>query len=57
MNRTLLAALNDSERMLVAETEGDALALLDEDGPWRCTTGSARTQQVHGPTAAAPAPA
>jgi hypothetical protein len=31
MNRTLLAALNDRERMLVAETEAAALALLDED--------------------------
>jgi hypothetical protein len=32
MNKTLLAALNDSERLLVAETEPPMLALLDEDG-------------------------
>ena len=31
MNKTLLAALNDSERLLVAETEPPMLALLDED--------------------------
>jgi hypothetical protein len=31
MNASLLAALNDSERLLVAETEPDALAALDED--------------------------
>ena len=31
MNATLLAALNDAERLLVAETEPDALAVLDED--------------------------
>ncbi len=31
MNKTLLAALNSSERLLVAETEPAALALLDED--------------------------
>ena len=31
MNRTLLAALNDAERLLIAETEPAALALLDED--------------------------
>ena len=32
MNETLLAALNDAERLLVAETETAALATLDEDG-------------------------
>jgi hypothetical protein len=31
MNKTLLAALNDAERLLVDETERDALAALDED--------------------------
>lgn len=31
MNATLLAALNDAERLLVAETEPAALAALDED--------------------------
>jgi len=31
MNKSLLAALNDAERLLVAETEAAALALLDED--------------------------
>lgn len=31
MNKTLLAALNESERLLVDETERDALAGLDED--------------------------
>ena len=31
MNATLLAALNDTERLLVAETESAALASLDED--------------------------
>jgi hypothetical protein len=31
MNKTLLAALNDAERQLVAETERDALDRLDED--------------------------
>jgi hypothetical protein len=31
VNKTLLAALNDSERLLVAETETPMLALLDED--------------------------
>jgi hypothetical protein len=31
MNKKLLAALNDSERLLIAETERDALAALDED--------------------------
>ena len=31
MNKSLLAALNDAERLLVAETETAALALLDED--------------------------
>jgi hypothetical protein len=31
MNKTLLAALNDSERLLVAETEPKNLATLDED--------------------------
>ena len=31
MNATLLAALNDTERLLVAETEPAALAPLDED--------------------------
>jgi hypothetical protein len=32
MNKALLAALNDSERLLVAETELPALRSLDEDG-------------------------
>lgn len=32
MNATLLAALNDAERLLVAETEASAMAALDEDG-------------------------
>jgi hypothetical protein len=32
MNKTLLAALNDSERLLVAETELPELRKLDEDG-------------------------
>ncbi len=31
MNKTLLASLNQSDRLLVAETEPAALALLDED--------------------------
>jgi hypothetical protein len=31
MNASLLAVLNDSERLLVAETDPDALAGLDED--------------------------
>jgi hypothetical protein len=31
MNKSLLAALNDSERLLVAETEKPALEALDED--------------------------
>ena len=31
MNKTVLAALNDTERQLVAETERDALDRLDED--------------------------
>jgi hypothetical protein len=31
MNATLLAVLNDAERLLVAETEQDKLAALDED--------------------------
>lgn len=31
MNASLLAALNDTERRVVAETEPDALAALDED--------------------------
>lgn len=31
MNASLLAALNDTERLLVAETDPDALAGLDED--------------------------
>ncbi len=31
MNKTLLAALNSSERLLIAETESAQLALLDED--------------------------
>ena len=31
MEKRLLAALNDAERLLVAETEADALAALDED--------------------------
>ncbi len=31
MNKTLLAALNDAERVLVAETEPAKLAALDED--------------------------
>jgi hypothetical protein len=31
MNASLLAVLNDTERRLVAETEPDALAALDED--------------------------
>jgi hypothetical protein len=31
VNKALLAALNDSERLLVAETEPPMLALLDED--------------------------
>jgi hypothetical protein len=31
MNKTLLAALNDTERVLVAETEPKNLATLDED--------------------------
>ena len=31
MNKSTLAALNDSERLLIAETETSALALLDED--------------------------
>ncbi len=31
VNRTLLAALDDAERLLVAETERDAMADLDED--------------------------
>ena len=32
MDASLLAVLTDSERLLVAETDRDALALLDEDG-------------------------
>ena len=32
MNASLLAVLNDAERLLVAETERAALAALDEDG-------------------------
>jgi hypothetical protein len=32
MNASLLAVLNDAERLLVAETERAALATLDEDG-------------------------
>jgi hypothetical protein len=32
MNASLLAVLNDAERLLVAETERDQLAALDEDG-------------------------
>lgn len=31
MNKTLLASLNSSERLLIAETETPQLALLDED--------------------------
>jgi hypothetical protein len=31
MNKTLLASLNQADRLLVAETEPKALALLDED--------------------------
>jgi hypothetical protein len=31
MNATLLAALNDAERLLVAQTERAELAALDED--------------------------
>lgn len=31
VNASLLAALNDSERLLVAQTEADAVAALDED--------------------------
>ena len=31
MNKTLLASLNQADRLLVAETETKALALLDED--------------------------
>ncbi|MGX7678174.1 hypothetical protein ACSMXN_04670 [Jatrophihabitans sp. DSM 45814] len=31
MNKAMLAVLNDSERLLVAETASDALAQLDED--------------------------
>jgi hypothetical protein len=31
MNASLLAVLNDAERLLVAETERDSLATLDED--------------------------
>ncbi len=31
MNASLLAVLNDAERLLVAETERDQLAVLDED--------------------------
>jgi len=31
MNKTLLASLNQADRLLVAETEAAALALLDED--------------------------
>jgi len=31
MNASLLAVLNDAERLLVAETERDKLAVLDED--------------------------
>ena len=31
MNASLLAVLNDAERLLVAETERDQLAPLDED--------------------------
>ncbi|HXW44996.1 MAG TPA: hypothetical protein VEL03_09425 [Streptosporangiaceae bacterium] len=31
MDATLLAALNDAERLVVAETERDSLAALDED--------------------------
>ncbi len=31
MEKRLLAVLNDAERLLVAETEADALAALDED--------------------------
>jgi hypothetical protein len=31
MNASLLAALNDAERLLVADTDRDNLAALDED--------------------------
>lgn len=31
MNKTLIAALNEQERLLVADTERDALGALDED--------------------------
>ena len=32
MDASLLAVLTESERLLVAETDRDALAMLDEDG-------------------------
>jgi hypothetical protein len=32
MNKSMLAVLTDAERLLIAETEPAALALLDEDG-------------------------
>ena len=33
MNASLLAVLNDAERLLVAETDRDNLSALDEDRP------------------------
>ncbi|HET6192576.1 MAG TPA: hypothetical protein VFE59_36890, partial [Trebonia sp.] len=32
MDASLLAVLTDAERLMVAETDRDALAMLDEDG-------------------------
>jgi hypothetical protein len=42
MNKTVLAALNDAERQLVADTEQRALDRLDEDETLACTCASGR---------------
>src|SRR5690348_14542900 len=49
MNASLLAVLNDTERLLVAETERAKLAALDEDAAIELETRIRRAQQVRGP--------
>lgn len=46
MNASLLAVLNDAERLLVAETERAQLAVLDEDAAIELETRSG----AHGPS-------
>jgi hypothetical protein len=47
MDASLLAVLNDSERLLVAETEPAALAMLDEDAAIELETRIRRTRDKY----------